>query len=155
MSTPPCTSAKPWEQAWRATARLQCRCEREWEQRLLKLNIYVGNLLSDKSMLWVWWWRDKAGCEWQAKKKYSGEAWPLIHSRGSPASSWFESEALIATAQSINKDWHDTIHVPVKNVTQVFIWLPGHRAQPHENDEVGIIVITYLVEWNQLVRDQG
>ena len=37
MSTPTYT-AKPWEQAWRATARLQGRREREWEQQLFKLN---------------------------------------------------------------------------------------------------------------------
>ena len=40
MSTPTatCTSAKPklWERGWRATARLQVRCERERERRQLK-----------------------------------------------------------------------------------------------------------------------
>ena len=43
MSTLTCTSAKPWEQAWRATVRLQGRCEREWEQRLFKLNALAAH----------------------------------------------------------------------------------------------------------------
>ena len=33
-----CTSAKPWEQTWRATTKLKGRGEREWERRLFKLN---------------------------------------------------------------------------------------------------------------------
>ena len=39
MSTPTCTS---WERAWRATARLQGRRERERERRLFKLNALVA-----------------------------------------------------------------------------------------------------------------
>ena len=97
MSTPTWTSAKPWERAWRATARLQGRRKGEREQRRFKLNALAARMASFWTMVWVWRSRDKAGREWQTGgcTLASGTrlAWPLIHSTDSPADSCFDWEA--------------------------------------------------------------
>ena len=99
MFMPTCTSAKPkpWERAWRATARLQVRCERERERRRLKLNVLAAHAATyflKPSMVhgsYETITRDscKASCEWQ---RMYGLAWPLVHSRDFLASSWFNCE---------------------------------------------------------------
>ena len=85
-----------WERAWRATARLQGRCERESESEDNSSWMHWQHAwqLTFWTMVRVWWSRDKAGCEWQSALASGAHlAWPLIHSRDSPASSWFECEA--------------------------------------------------------------
>ena len=64
MSTPTCTSAKPWEQAWRATARLQGRCERERERRRFKLNVLAARM--------AFWTRVSLMITWQGRLQVIG-----------------------------------------------------------------------------------
>ena len=94
-----CTSAKPWERAWRAMARMQGRREREQVRRRFKLNALVARTATFCSELWgrVWWSLHKAGCEWQEAgctlASSTCLAWQLIHSMDSSASSWFDCQA--------------------------------------------------------------
>ena len=81
LSTPTCTSAepKPWERAWRATARLQVWREGERERRRLKLNALIAHtatyflkyatLVATNQTIA----HDscKAGCKWQ--RMYGGK----------------------------------------------------------------------------------
>ena len=62
MSTPMCTSAKPWEQAWRATARLQSWYEREWGH--FKLNAVALQLT-------FWTYSTSLTIVWQGRQAMS------------------------------------------------------------------------------------
>ena len=64
-----CISAKPWEQAWRITARLLGRRERVQVECVGSTH---GNLLSDKTMVWVWRSRDTASCKRQLNVQWRG-----------------------------------------------------------------------------------
>ena len=97
--------AKPWERAWRATqgtARLQGRCEREWEQRLFKLNALAAHMTTyslnyGTSLTIVWQGRvqvtvGQLDVRWLQVRAWHG---PLIYSMNFPARlmSWFDCEA--------------------------------------------------------------
>ena len=84
--------AKPWKRAWKATARLQGRCEREQEWRRFKLNALAsthGNFVNYGASLTIAWqgWpsdpgdRQTAGCMLASDMCL---AWPLLHIAGIP-----------------------------------------------------------------------
>ena len=56
--------SKAVKRAWRATVRLQGRCEREWEWRRFKLNALAACTATLWTMVWVWRSCDKASYEW-------------------------------------------------------------------------------------------
>ena len=87
MSTPNCTSTMLWGWAWRATARLQHWHERIQEWRWFQLNALIGcthgSLVSVKSILQVWWLRDKAAANDRQRNVWQ---WGLLQ-----VSAWHDS----------------------------------------------------------------
>ena len=82
---------------WRGTARLQGQHEREQEWRQLKLNAlatckatYFPNYSTCLTITWQGRLRVTDSRMWTG---FRGQAWPLIHSTDSPATSWFHCEA--------------------------------------------------------------